>query len=373
MKLTDGGKQFLKATLAGTIVATIVGINIVLAVCLSLVLVALISEIVLARYPASRVEIKPERQQISCFKEEDVRLRLSFQPVRSMLVNVSLSRLALSEGVDAKIEGTDPGEPSLTIKSKFAGRFSGLLAEFELSDPLQLFKKTVESKIQDFRLDCYPLSILKEIRTVSPVSISLGERETRSQGMGMEFHSVDEYHSSSEWKSIFWRKVASMPDEKLLVKKRTANVPKSVSIALIHTINRGKDSPGWMDSACEGVAAIGKTILQIGSDVEIRYDAGGRVVSDVATDIEELLEGLMKMSISQDSDLNGTSLLLTRSDICVTGFKELHNDQLASAIARKPALLIEDVGETAVEVGERAVVYHPHRDLTELVRKVTGI
>ena len=164
-----------------------------------------------------------------------------------------------------------------------------------------------------------------------------------------------------------------MPDERLLVKKRAVNLPKSINIALIHTEDRGEDSLKWMDSACEGVAGIGKIILKIGCDVEITYDAGGMVVSEIATDIGELAEVIMKMSTSTGSDLYKTSLLLPKADICITGFKELQNGQLASAIARKPTLLIVDSGVPLTELSDLAIIYEPNQDLTQLIRRVAGI
>ena len=81
----------------------------------------------------------------------------------------------------------------------------------------------------------------------------------------------------------------------------------------------------------------------------------------------------MEMSTSHVSNLDNASSLLAGADICITGFKELQNELLASAVARKPALLIEDAGVTPNQISELSIIYSPYKNLSALVNRVAGI
>ena len=372
MKRTKRGSDLLKASLAGTIIATILNIQIVLALCLAIVFAALISCVLLASSSDQNIAIRPESARVSWFKGEEIRTNLSVQSSRRRFVSLSLSRIELSEGVDGKIEESDGDGFSVRIKSKFAGRFFGISSTFELNDPLRLFAKSINFSELEFVVDCYPSSILNETRRMRPVSISLGELEASGQGIGVEFYSADEYSPATERRNIFWKKVASLPDERLLVMKRASNIQKTITISLLLTSERRKNHLEWIDSACEGIASIGRTILSTGCEVKMIFDKGGQVVSKDATSLMELSDVIMEMSTASSSDMDVASLLLSKADICVIGFEELRNSLLAAAVARKPTLLIEDAGEIPPRISELAVVYHPYHDLGELVRRVAG-
>ncbi|MGA2874905.1 MAG: hypothetical protein ABSE82_05105 [Nitrososphaerales archaeon] len=373
MKLTKRGKEFLIATIAGTIVASVVDITIILALCLSLVFAAVLSEIMLIRSSSDNIGIERESSHVSCFKGEKISCKLIVHSGRRRFVKISLSKLVPPQGVDAEIAQIEQSNFNLQFKPRFSGRFFGLSALFELNDPLQLFKKTIEFNAADFYVDCYPDSILREIATTRPLSVSLGELQGSSHGAGSEFYAVDEYRGMTDSKNIFWNKVASMPDERLLVKMRVANIQKTISLALLNSSERGQDTFAWIDSVCEGVGSIGKATLQIGCNVEIRFDSMSQVTTRFATDLHELSEAIMEMSTSHLSNLDNASSLLAGADICITGFKELQNELLASVVARKPALLIEDTGVTPNQISELSIIYSPYKNLSALVNRVAGI
>lgn len=372
MKRTKRGSDLLKATLAGTLIATIVNVQIVLALCLAVVLGALIGGVILASSSGQYIVIRPESTRISCFKGEEIRTRLLVQSKWRRFVSLSLSRIQPSKGVDGKIEQSNGDGFTVLMKPRFAGRFYGISATFELNDPLRLFSKSIDFSEREFVVDCYPSSILNETQQMRPVSISLGERETTGQGIGVEFYSADEYSSAVETKNIFWKRVASLPDERLLVKKRASNIQKTITISLLSTNERRENHLQWIDSACEGVATIGRTILSIGCNVKLIFDRDGHVVSKDAASLTELSDAIMEMSTAGISNLDNASFLLSKADICVIGFEESRNNLLAAVVARKPTLLIEDTCEIPPHIGELAVVYHPHRDLGGLVRRVAG-
>lgn len=373
MKLTNRGNDILRATVAGSIIATVLDLRIVLVLCLSVVFIVLISEIILARSFTGNLRVEPEVPSVSCYKGEEAWCNLAIRNLKLRFVNVSVSKLVPPAGVETEIQESDKNLFRMRFKPNFSGRFSGVMAEFELNDPLQIFSKKIEFATRDFHVDCYPSSILKEVRSSVPLAVSLGEVQGVTHGAGSEFYAIDEYRGVTERKNIFWRRVASMPDERLLVKMRVANIQKSISIALLLSSERAQDRIKWIDSACEGVGAIGKAALQIGCEVEIKFDDGKEIISQCATDLRELSNAIMLMSTSHTSNLDNASLLLSESDICVTGYKELENELLASAVARKPALLIEDAGVSPSRLSELSMIYGPSQNLGSLVNRVVGI
>lgn len=373
MKLTNRGKEFLWATIAGSIVATVLDLRIVLALCLSLVFTALISEVILLKSSEENLKIEPERSHVSCFKGEDSFCNLLVRQGRRRFVNVSISKLIPPSGVDTESQTNNGQSFQLRFKPKYAGRFSGLSAQFALGDALQLFSKKIEFVAKDFYVDCYPSSILKDIRSVRPLSVSLGELQGVTHGAGSEFYAIDEYTGITEKKDIFWKRVASMPDERLLVKMRVANIQKSISVALVNSGERNERYFEWIDSVCEGVGSLGKAALQIGCDVELKFWDGTKVVVVHVSELAELSEGIMQMSTSHPSMIDSISELLTESDIFVTGFKEIQNEHLAAELAMKPTLLIEDVGVAPDNIGDLSIIYDPNQNLNALLNRVVGI
>lgn len=372
MKLTPRGKDYLKAILAGAIIASILDIKIVLTLCLSIAITAAISGLVLRTSSRKNVQLELENPHLSCFKGDEMTEKVRLILSRSQLVSATISSVQCPDGIDASVDTSHPENLVVRLLPKFARRFSGLIVAFELRDPLQLFSKTIDISNNDFILDCYPAALLTEIRASRPISLALGERTGRTHGTGQEFYSVDEYHVSTEEKNIFWKKVAAMPDERLLVKLRESNIPRTLKIALLQTSDRQQDSLEWMDHACEGTALLGKTILSIGCDVEILFISGREIISRRATDLTELSDAIMLMSISGKSDLEDTPTLLSNSDICVTGFKELQLDLLATTMARKPALLIEDHDAMPKSIGNLSIIFNGSQDVSRLVNSVVG-
>ncbi|MDG6905725.1 MAG: hypothetical protein JRN20_08080 [Nitrososphaerota archaeon] len=297
MKVTSRGKEFLWATIAGSVVATALDVRIVLALCLSLIFTALIAETIL-KSSQEDLKIEPELSHVSCFKGQNSFCNLLVRKGKHRFVNVSILKLVPPHGVETESQINDGQSFQLRFQPRYAGRFYGLSAQFVLVDALQLFTKKIEFAANDFYVDCYPSSILKDIKTARPLSVSLGELQGLTHGAGSEFYAVDEYAGITEKKDIFWKRVASMPDERLLVKMRVANIQKSISIALVNASERSQEYFEWIDAVCEGVGSLGKAALQIGRDVELKFHDGGKIIVVHVSDLRELLEGIMEMSAS---------------------------------------------------------------------------
>ncbi|MDA4131126.1 MAG: hypothetical protein OK457_10175 [Thaumarchaeota archaeon] len=372
MKLTPRGKDYVKASLYGAIVSSIFDVRIILALCLALLVSAALSEIILARATTGNIQVQFNDPHLTCFKEGEVRedFRINYRTRR--FVKVRISSITGPKGVETITDESSQDGLRLIFRPKFAGRFKGLRAKFDFSDPLELFAKSLEVSIDDFVLDCIPASLLKEIRTARPMALALGEKIGRTHGSGQEFYAIDEYHPAVERKNIFWKKIASMADERLLVKVRESNIPKFLTIGLIRTIDRGEEQLQWTDRACEGVALLGKNIFSVGCGVHLVFETATGPVRLQAQDLAELSDAVMQLSVGLTSEIESTSEILYESDICVTGLKELKVDLLALAIARKPSLLIEDKDTFPRTIGNLAVIFTGNEDVSELVHKVVG-
>jgi len=370
VKLTQRGRDYLKAVLFGTIIASLLDVRLVLALCLSLLVAAGISEIILASSRTGDIEVQLQEPHLTCFKDGQAIEDVTIKYKRRRFVRVAVSSIRGPKGVDTISHETSSDSPTFTFRPRYSGRFQGLYATFEFLDPLGLFRKTLQITREDFVIDCYPSSLLKQVRQMAPITLALGERTGRAHGSGQEFYSIDEYNSSVERKNIYWKKIASLPDERLLVKVREANIPQAMTIGLIKTFDRGEKELSWMDLACEGAAILGTTIFSLGCDVILAFSSAGRVTKLEASDALEFRECLMQMSRAETGTTELNSEILEESEVCITGFKELEDGLLAVEISRKSSLLIKDTNAYPDTVGPLAVVYTGDEDVSELVNRV---
>jgi hypothetical protein len=374
VKLSQRGKDYLKASLYGAIVSSFFDVRIILALCLALLVTAALSEIILASATTGSISVQFDNPHLVCFKESEVKenFRITFKTRR--FVKVRVSSIKAPPGVETLPDETSKDGLRLIFRPKYAGRFKGLSATFEFRDPLELFFKSKQITIDDFVLDCIPESLFKEIRAPHPMALALGEKIGKTHGSGQEFYSIDEYTTGVERKNIFWKKIASMPDERLLVKVRESNIPKFLTIGLIRTAQRSdQELLLWTDRACEGISLLGKNIFSMGCGVVLAFESSTGPNRLQAVDLPELSESVMQLSVGQISDVESTSELLYQSDICVTGLKELKVDLLALAVSRKPCLLIEEDGaQIPRTIGKLSVIFTGKEDVSELVEKVVG-
>jgi len=354
--------------LLGTIVSSILDVKLVLAACFSLLMAAGISEILLAASTTGNVRVDLEEPYLNCFKGGEVIENISIRYRRNRFVRVLVSSVKGPEGV-VTVPNDSTESLSLSFRPQYAGQFQGLRVTFDFLDPLGLFKKTLEVVRSDFIIDCYPSSLLKEVRQVAPLTLALGERSGRVHGSGQEFYSIDEYNPSVEKKNIYWKKTASLPDERLLVKVREANIPQAITIGLVKTVSRETDL-AWMDLACEAAGDLGAHIFSLGCDVRLAFYRDERISRLEAEDLQEFRESLMQMSRSQVAGIEFVSEILHECEICVTGFKEVEDSLLASEVARKPSLLIKDGEILPQTIGNLSLIYTGTEDVTELVNRV---
>ncbi|MDA4111606.1 MAG: hypothetical protein OK439_03645, partial [Thaumarchaeota archaeon] len=198
MKLTQRGKDYLKASLYGAIVSSIFDVRLILGLCLVLFVSAAISEIILATATTGNIKVEFDDPHLTCFKGGEVKENFRINYKRRRFVRVRISSITGPKGVATIPDESSPDELRLLFRPYYAGRFKGLSAKFEFKDPLELFSKSIEIVLDDFVIDCVPASLLKDIRTFRPMALALGEKIGRTHGSGQEFYSIDEYTPSVE-------------------------------------------------------------------------------------------------------------------------------------------------------------------------------
>ena len=373
MKLSQRGKDYLKASLAGTIVSSVLDVRIIAALCLSLFFAAVISELVLATASTRNIKIELESLSLQCFKGDQIGQTLKVISRRRRFIRITVSEIRAPPCVETELDDKNPDSLTFILHPKYAGRFSGVAATLELTDPLKLFSKTMTIVEDNFVLDSFPESLGKEILVRRPMTLALGDKSGRSRGSGQEFFAIGEYDTTIERKNILWKKIAASPDERLLVKIRELNIPKQLTIGFVSVAERDEQSRLlFKDTACEGAALLGKIIQAIGCDVTILFAKGNEPRGCLALDLNELGAAIMEMSASDTTRVEAISEILADSDICIAGFKDLENDLLAVAMQRKPALLIQENATFPKTIGDLSIIFDGTQDVGSLINRVVG-
>ncbi|MHB8568030.1 MAG: DUF58 domain-containing protein [Nitrososphaerales archaeon] len=373
MRSTKRGRDYLKASIATAIISSILDVRITLALALSLLIAALVSQLLLGTASVKNMSIEIDEPSLAIFKGETVTETVRIISHRRRFVDVQLDSINGPAGVEASIVSESSDSMVFSFKPAYAGRFEGFTAIFTFSDPLSLFRKRMKFERLDFVLDSFPKSLLSETRAVRPVSLSLGERTGRTSGFGQEFYAIDDYRPSSEKRSIYWKKVARMPDDKLVIKIRESNIPKTMKIGVIRTSQREiEDSIIFLDIVAEGAAMLGKILLSIGCNVELLYHRDGSVLTALASDLSELSHAIVEMSTCEVASSEDVFSIIVDSDICITGFKELGSPKFAEVISTKPSLIVKEEGANPATIGELALIFSGSEDVGRIVNEVVG-
>jgi hypothetical protein len=400
LRVTPRGRDYLQATILLGILALILDTNVMLALALTLAIIALISFLIVRSISTFNTKLFFETSQLSCFKGEKVTTKVSVQLKRARWIAASVRSVDPPPGVESAYAVVDENTISVTMKSRYAGRFERFLLHLQVTDILNLFSKEVAAVYADFRLDSLPISLLSPIPRTKPMPLTLGERSLHSPGSSLELYALDEYHPFSETKNVLWKRVARMPDERLMVRIRESSIPRTIQIGFIQVPDRFKDLTSslkneesqakqvaelkWKDLTCEGLGAIGNNILAIGCKMEIVHTGTGDYTSskiypipglglvEVVEDLSDLTSALMNLWGEPDNGPGNERLLRVadQADLVACGLRDLSDPRIANAVGRKPALLISEEWTDPAFVGNQAMLYTGIEDVKGLVSKV---
>ncbi len=286
-------------------------------------------------------------------------------------LSLRVNAIRMPGGVEVSFKSVGQTAVEVTAIPRYAGRYRGLRAKYELNDSLGIFGEFGEAEFEDFTIDVLPLALLEPAQRVVIPAVTMGEKPAGRRGAAQELYAIDEYHPFAETKEILWKRAAARtPDEPLLVRVREANIPRSLKIGLLEVVERGSGRPLWMDSATEAIAAIGGILLRAGTEVEVLRSSSGGVARLRASNLGELANLVVEMWTSID-----TSHLLevtTEADFLVAGLEELERRAVSEAARKKPSLLIldEGSGSSPRRMTERTIVYSGAESVVRVVSEV---
>src|SRR2546430_15853838 len=94
-------------------------------------------------------------------------------------------------GVDADFRAVSQTAVEVTAIPRYAGRYRGLGAKYELNDPLGIFGEFGEAEFEDFTIDVLPLALLAPARSVVIPAVTNGGEPAGSKGAAAELDCLD--------------------------------------------------------------------------------------------------------------------------------------------------------------------------------------
>ena len=309
---------------------------------------------------------------VRVFKLERAVLTLNVKSARRRKgwLSLRVETVRMPEGLEVSFRAVSQTAVEVTAVPRYAGRFRGLGVKYELNDPLGVFGEFGEAEFEDFTIDVLPLALLAPARRVVIPAVTMGEKPAGRRGAAQELYAIDEYHPFAETKEILWKRAAARtPDERLLVRVREANIPRSVKIGLLEAVERGSGRAVWMDSTTEAIAAIGVTLLRAGTEVEVLRSSSGGVARLRASSPDELANLVVEMWTSIDA--SHLPEVTAEADFLVTGSEELGRRAVSEAARGKPSLLIPGgSGTSPGRTTGRTIVYTGAESVVRIVSEV---
>jgi len=343
-------------------------VKITLALSFALSVIAAVSLLTLRLSRGDVAVLSVQPQRLRAFKLERAVLTLNVTRARRRRwwmgwLSLRVDTVRMPGGVDASFRAVSQTAVEVTAIPRYAGRYRGLGAKYELNDPLGIFGEFGEAEFEDFTIDVLPLALLAPARGVVIPAVTMGEKPAGRRGAAQELYAIDEYHPFAETKEILRKRAAARtPDERLLIRVREANIPRSLKIGLLEAVERGSGRPVWMDSTTEAVAAIGMILLRGGTEVEVLRSSPGGVARLSASNPDELANLVVEMWTPIDA--SHLPDVATEADFLVTGLEELDRTAVSEAARGKPSLLVlggpgsppRMTGRTTVYTGAESVV-----------------
>ncbi len=314
-----------------------------------------------------RANVSIEASHLRVFKFDRLELPLRMKSRSARWLQVRILRAQTMDGLDIG-ETEEPELMRLSLTPKLAGRFRGIGLTLEFGDPLRLFSRVTEQSYDSPVIDVLPISLRVPAPRISPRMLSTGEVPAGSPGQGQELYSVDALRGTAETRDILWKRVARSPSQDFFVKVRESNLPETIRVSLVQTVDRGQDRFSWIDLTCEGLGKVGNHLLEMGATLRISFSSGGRVSTEEVVAPDELAAAMMNFTVSQPEAANARQLVLD-SDLVIMGIKELENPEVAKLAARKPSLLIlEDAHPTFL--GVRSLIFSGKENVVPLILRV---
>jgi len=250
-----------------------------------------------------------------------------------------LELLRVPEGAQARLRSSPDQGHTLLVSSRFSGVFAGWSLKVGILDPIGLFKRYEETKL-DLQAEFLPSSLLARRQEVVVRAAMLGDRPAGSRGFGQEFYSAELYDSSQDSKGILWKRQAKLGGDFLMVRVGEANIPETLTICLLESQKRiPRELPGWMDLASEAVSLIGLTVLRSGSSMRVIHIVRGEASTAEAKDLKGLAD-LLAWLWSEDPARQKVQGIPSEAGIVVTGEPEMQDPGVFGLLLRIPSVVL---------------------------------
>jgi hypothetical protein len=337
-----------------------------LALGFALSLVCLVSLALLVTFPKEALKLSVERSNERTFKGKELSSLVSVGS-RASSTLTKFDLLSVPDGVEATIAGTG-AQRTLSVRSKYAGVYSGIKVRVGILDPLGMFERNEVHEIK-LAFEFLPISLLARREPLRVAAAMLGDYPAGRRGFGQEFYSAEVYSSTSSSRDIMWKRQARTPSDYLLVRVGEANIPETVTVCLIERKDITKRrSPAWMDLASEALARVGLPVVSSGVRVRLLHVLGDRTTVREAKDDRELSDVLVELW-RDDSPKELSDEKAEEADIIVAAQAETEDPSMLNLVLRKPSVLLGWDRRQAVS-GSGIAFFSGHEDVSWLVAKV---
>jgi hypothetical protein len=330
------------------------------------------------------VSVSMEGGHVRTFKGEEYETVLKIESRGTDWIGSIPTTFAIETGQLLKTEPLAEGRIRLRFFGKYAGRSEGVKVEISLTDPLRLLNRVDRVAYSEFVLDTLPLSLLAAVLPRRLSVFGFGDQPTGYPGPGQELYGLDDYHTAGDTKDIIWKRVAKSPNETLIARVREASVRDVVKVGVVQFAERGEGRAEFVDKVCEALGYIGKEVLEMRAGISLQYNSpsvpGAKENSKTgeerlrgltqsrATDINEVAEAVMSFSVAPGS--REIEAVVRSSDFVITGLRELEDEKMATIIAEKPMLLIDEEASPPSTFADRSIIYTGKENLFPLIRRM---
>jgi len=365
--LTIRGRYYLLATALVVVASAVFDLRLMEELGLSLAAMAVVSTAIFALAAEKRIGVVVDSDHVRVFKGEESHMVVGFELRGGEWTGFQLDSCGFD---NARVTRTDalPGNRfRLGFQGTLAGRSEGLRIRLSVTDPLGLFNVEDDVLCDELVLDVLPRSLLGLAVPIAVPTFGLGDQPSGYPGPGQELYGLEQYHSSRDAKDIIWKRAAKSPDEALVRRVRESDMRESVRVGVLRAARREDGGRDWNDVLCEGLASVGRDLLQIGVKLTVVHRTAETLVMDRTSDLNELADVVMACSAEHSSE--DVSDLIARSDLIITGLRELEDERIADALSRKHLLLIPE-GAVSASLAKRWAVYSGEESILPLLRRV---
>src|SRR3989442_1246116 len=161
-----------------TVASALLDVKITLALSFALSVIAAVSLLALRLSLGDAAVLSVQPQRLRAFKLERAVLTLNATRARRRRMgwlSLRVDTVRMPGGVDASFRAVSQTAVEVTAIPRYAGRYRGLGAKYELNDPLGIFGEFGEAEFEDFTIDVLPLALLAPAPRVVIPAVPIAE------------------------------------------------------------------------------------------------------------------------------------------------------------------------------------------------------